>query len=216
MRPGPPTAPGQTCTTDRLASTRRSPSGSSGFCRACRSRTSARDGSCSARRERAERSSTTSAAASSSRSSPAMRHFHHRASSVRRLARAPLEQSIPCRPRSCTRVKERSRTSTCAVFGDGFGVDWMRDSRYGATIAGRFRVDGRGFDKTHHAAHRRADGSRMRTPSAGSLANADVSMSIHDGTLTASYSGDFSKLDPAVPLADQRCRHRSTGTAPSP
>lgn len=88
-------------------------------------------------------------------------------------------------------------------FGDGFGVEWMRDSRYGATIAGRFRVDGRGFDKSTMLL---IVGGRITHADAfrGSLANADVSMSIHDGTLTASYSGDFSKLDPAVPLADQR------------
>ena len=94
------------------------------------------------------------------------------------------------------RRRDRERR-TCAASATGFGVDWMQDPRYGATIAGRFRVDGRGFDTRTMLL---IVGGRITHADAfrGSLANADVSMSIHDGTLTASYSGDFSTLDPAV------------------
>jgi autotransporter translocation and assembly factor TamB len=97
-------------------------------------------------------------------------------------------------------------------LGEGFGVDWMQDPRYGAAIAGRFRVDGRGFDTRTMLL---IVGGRITHADAfrGSLANADVSMSVHDGTLTASYSGDFSTLDPAVALADQQLQASLTGNA---
>ncbi|HEX7139702.1 MAG TPA: hypothetical protein VF219_17755, partial [Vicinamibacterales bacterium] len=97
-------------------------------------------------------------------------------------------------------------------IGEGFGVQWMQDPRYAGTIGGRFRVDGRGFDASTMLL---TVGGRMSRASlfGGRFADADVSLSIHDGTLTASYAGDFSGLDPAVALGDERLRASLTGNA---
>jgi autotransporter translocation and assembly factor TamB len=88
-------------------------------------------------------------------------------------------------------------------IGRGFDVEWMQDLRYAGTLAGHFRVDGRGFDKSTMLL---TVGGRITHGEifGGEFTNAEISLSIHDGTLAASYSGDFASLDPAVPLGDDR------------
>ncbi|HEY7286258.1 MAG TPA: AsmA-like C-terminal region-containing protein, partial [Vicinamibacterales bacterium] len=97
-------------------------------------------------------------------------------------------------------------------IGEGFGVEWMRQPRYSGTVAGRFRVDGRGFDAS---TMQLIVGGRISRANlfGGRFADGDVTLSIHDGTLAASYAGDFSGLDPAVALEDERLRAALNGNA---
>lgn len=96
-------------------------------------------------------------------------------------------------------------------FGEGLDVAWMRDPRYAGTLSGRFRVDGRGFDRVTLAMT--AGGRLFRADMFhGTLSDADVSLSIANGTLTASYAGAFQSIDPAIAFADPRWAATLTGT----
>jgi autotransporter translocation and assembly factor TamB len=95
-------------------------------------------------------------------------------------------------------------------FGRGLDVAWLQDPRYDGTIAGRFHVDGSGTDR---AALQLTGGGRLErgTLFHGTLADAEVSIAIQDGTLRASYDGGFTGIDPAIPFADPRWQAALTG-----
>jgi len=96
-------------------------------------------------------------------------------------------------------------------FGEGLEVGWLQDPRYSGTIAGRFHVDGRGADRATLAIAARghlARGDLFR----GMLTDADVSLTLDRGTLGASYTGAFARIDPSVPFADGRWQASLTGT----
>ena len=98
-----------------------------------------------------------------------------------------------------------------ARFGEGLDVAWMRDARYAGTIAGHFHVDGSGSDR---AALALTGGGRLTRASLfrGDLHDADVSMAIERGTLTATYDGAFDRIDPSIPFSDPRFSASLTGT----
>jgi autotransporter translocation and assembly factor TamB len=97
-------------------------------------------------------------------------------------------------------------------FGEALDVAWLRDPRYAGTVSGHFRVDGAG---TTAATLVLTGGGRLSTAEIfhGTLAAADVSIAIADGTLRASYDGAIEKIDPAIPFADARLAASLTGTA---
>jgi len=94
--------------------------------------------------------------------------------------------------------------------GDGLNVDWMRDPRFAGTLAGRFRIDGRGFDKNTMVL---IVGGRVTAADffGGSLSNADVTLAIGRGTLGGSFSGGFSHIDPGIAMGDERWQASLTG-----
>jgi len=96
-------------------------------------------------------------------------------------------------------------------FGEGLDVAWMQDPRYAGTIAGRFHVDGVGTERATLAI---TGGGRLTHAELfhGTLSDADVSMSIENGTLRASYDGRLSAVDPAVPFDDRRFEASLTGS----
>jgi autotransporter translocation and assembly factor TamB len=96
-------------------------------------------------------------------------------------------------------------------FGDGLDVAWMRDHRYEGVLAGHFQVDGHGFDRDSMAIT--AGGRLMRAEMFhGTLSDADVTMSIENGSLAATYAGGFRSVDPAVAFGDNRSSATLTGT----
>lgn len=88
-------------------------------------------------------------------------------------------------------------------FGEGLDVAWLQDPRYAGTLAGRFHVEGSGSDRSSLTL---TGGGRLFRADLfkGSLADADVSIAIDRGTLSASYAGQFVNIDPSVPFADER------------
>ncbi len=88
-------------------------------------------------------------------------------------------------------------------FGAGLDVGWMRDPRYAGRFAGRFRVDGSGTDVA--SLELTANGRLFRADVfRGTLSDADVSVSIDEGALSATYKGRFDGIDPSIPFADDR------------
>ncbi len=95
-------------------------------------------------------------------------------------------------------------------FGRGLDVAWMRDPRYEGTINGRFRVDGSGSDRNLTLT---VTGRLTRADLfAAAFTDADVSMNISGGTLTATYNGAFQDVNPAIPFADDRFAATLSGT----
>jgi hypothetical protein len=96
-------------------------------------------------------------------------------------------------------------------FGDGLEVAWLQDARYAGTVSGHFRVDGTG---TSAATLTLTGGGRVSRASLfnGTLADADVSVEIAQGTLRASYNGRFAAIDPSIPFADSRLAGSLTGS----
>jgi hypothetical protein len=96
-------------------------------------------------------------------------------------------------------------------FGAGLGVDWMQDPRYAGTIAGHFRVEGAGADS---ATMTLTGGGRLTRADlfGGALTDADVSVTIAAGSLTASYDGAFAGINPALAFDDPRIDALLNGT----
>ena len=96
-------------------------------------------------------------------------------------------------------------------FGAGLDVPWMRDPRYAGTIDGHFRVDAAGTDRASLAL---TGGGRLSNATLfhGRLHDADVEMSIDNGTLHATYDGAFERVDPSVPFGEPRAAASLTGT----
>ena len=96
-------------------------------------------------------------------------------------------------------------------FGEGLGVGWLQQPRYAGTVSGHFRVDGSG---TTAATLTLTGGGRLARADLfkGTLADADVSIAIADGTLRASYDGRLAGIDPSIPFADPRFESSLSGT----
>jgi autotransporter translocation and assembly factor TamB len=95
-------------------------------------------------------------------------------------------------------------------FGEGLDVAWMRDPRFAGTIDGHFHVDGSGTDRDTMTID--GGGRLTRAPFfQGVLHDADVSMTIAHGTLTATYDGAFDRIDPSIPFEDDRFAASLTG-----
>lgn len=88
-------------------------------------------------------------------------------------------------------------------FGAGLDVGWMQDARYAGLVSGHFRVEAAGADAGTMTL---AGGVHLARANLfeGALTEADVSIAIAGGSLTASYSGSFSSLNPAIALDDPR------------
>ena len=91
-------------------------------------------------------------------------------------------------------------------------MDWMQDPRYAGSIAGHFHVEGAGADS---ATMTLKGGGRLTRADlfGGALSDAEVSVSIAAGSLTASYDGRFTGVNPAFAFDDPRIdaiveRHR--------
>jgi hypothetical protein len=97
-------------------------------------------------------------------------------------------------------------------FGSGLDVGWMRDRRYAGTVSGLFRVEGAGTDR---ASLKLAGGGRLKRAEmfGGQIIDADVTVDISSGTLTTSFNGRVTSIDPAVALEDQRFKALITGSA---
>ena len=87
----------------------------------------------------------------------------------------------------------------------------MQDPRYAGTIAGHFRVEGAGADS---ATMTLKGGGRLTRADlfGGRLSDAEVSVSIAAGSLTASYDGRFTGVNPALAFDDPRIEASLSGT----
>src|SRR5262245_7583737 len=96
-------------------------------------------------------------------------------------------------------------------FGTGLDVAWLQDPRYAGTVTGHFRVAGAGSDINTM----RLEGGG-RVPRAdlfgGQLTDADVTIAIQNGSLSASYDGRLSSVNPALALDDKRYDASLTGS----
>jgi autotransporter translocation and assembly factor TamB len=96
-------------------------------------------------------------------------------------------------------------------FGTGLDVQWLQEPRYAGTVAGHFHVDGAGSDT---ATMTLTGGGRLTRADlfGGRLTDADVSIQIGDGSLTGSYNGLITEINPALALGDQRYDAALTGS----
>jgi autotransporter translocation and assembly factor TamB len=96
-------------------------------------------------------------------------------------------------------------------FGEDLGIGWLQEPRYDGTVAGRFRVEGTGSDP---ATMTLRGGGRLDRVDLfqGELSDADVDITIRDGTLQASYDGEFSAIDPGVAFDDPRLTASISGS----
>jgi hypothetical protein len=97
-------------------------------------------------------------------------------------------------------------------FGQGLDVAWMQAPRYAGILSGHFRVQGAGTDRETLAL---TGGGRLVRAEMfhGTLADAEVGIEIDRGTMTASYSGRFARIDPSIALEDPRFAAALTGSA---
>jgi autotransporter translocation and assembly factor TamB len=97
-------------------------------------------------------------------------------------------------------------------FGEGLDVAWLRDPRYAGTLSGHFHVDAAG---TSAEELRLTGGGRLTNAQLfnGTLSDADVSVEIENGTLTAAYDGRLDRIDPSLPFEEPRIAASLTGTA---
>jgi autotransporter translocation and assembly factor TamB len=88
-------------------------------------------------------------------------------------------------------------------LGAGLEVAWLQDPRYRGRVSGHFKVEGAGTDRSSLTLR---GGGRLARALLfdGALSDADVSIDIARGTLTATYAGQLRRIDPAIPFADPR------------
>ncbi len=97
-------------------------------------------------------------------------------------------------------------------FGRELQIGWMQEPRYAGTVRGRFQVDGAGAElSTMHL----TGGGRIEEASlfAGRLSNADVGVSIANGSLEGTYDGELHGIDPRIPMQNPLYDARLTGRA---
>jgi hypothetical protein len=97
-------------------------------------------------------------------------------------------------------------------FGQALDIGWMQAPRYSGIVSGHFHVDGAGTDRYSLTLSGGGHLTRARMFH-GTLTDADVSVQIADGTLSASYNGRFSQIDPSVALDDPRFSAAISGSA---
>ncbi len=97
-------------------------------------------------------------------------------------------------------------------FGRELDIAWMQEPRYAGRVGGRFHVDGAGAEL---ATMRLTGGGRLDEASlfSGRLSNADVTVSISDGSLDGTYDGEMHSIDPRIPMQDPLYDARLTGRA---
>ncbi len=97
-------------------------------------------------------------------------------------------------------------------FGQGLGIAWMQAPRYAGIVSGHFYVQGSGTDRQTLTL---TGGGRLTRARMfhGTLADADVSVGIAGGTLSASYNGRFARINPAVALDDPQFEATISGSA---
>lgn len=96
--------------------------------------------------------------------------------------------------------------------GAGLGIAWMQDPRYAGTIDGRFRVAGAGSES---ATMRLTGGGTIWRADLfeGRLESAAVQIDLADGSLSATYDGQLTGVNPALAMGDARYDAQLTGTA---
>ncbi len=95
-------------------------------------------------------------------------------------------------------------------FGHALEITWLREPRYAGTVRGHFRVSGTGSEL---ATMTLEGGGRLASASVfeGQLSDADVSVSIAEGSLTGRYDGRLFRVNPAVAMDDPRFQAQLTG-----
>lgn len=96
-------------------------------------------------------------------------------------------------------------------FGVDLGIAWLQEPRYAGQLDGRFKVDGRGSD----LATMRLEGGGHVTRADifdGTLSDGETAISIENGTLTGSYDGRLSQINPAIAMDDPRYDARLNGS----
>ena len=88
-------------------------------------------------------------------------------------------------------------------FGAGLDVEWLQDPRYAGTVAGHFHVAGAGSDL---ATMTLTGGGHLTRADlfGGQLTDAEVAIDIRNGSLSGSYDGRLTDINPALALGDQR------------
>jgi autotransporter translocation and assembly factor TamB len=97
-------------------------------------------------------------------------------------------------------------------FGEQLEIGWLRDPRYAGTVRGQFRVDGTGGPLATMVLN---GGGRLEQADLflGGLSDAEVSVSIANGSLEGTYDGQLFQNDPSVPMADPLYAAQLTGSA---
>lgn len=95
-------------------------------------------------------------------------------------------------------------------FGRDLDVAWLREPRYAGAVDGHFHVEGAGSSP---ATMTLAGGGRLERADLfdGRLTDADVTIEIHDGSLSGSYDGRLTRINPAIALNDDRYDASLTG-----
>jgi autotransporter translocation and assembly factor TamB len=96
-------------------------------------------------------------------------------------------------------------------FGADLDVHWLQDPRYAGTVAGHFHVTGAGSDLNTLTL---AGGGHVAEADlfGGQLTDADVTIDLHNGSLSGSYDGRITNVNPALALDDQRYDASLTGS----
>jgi autotransporter translocation and assembly factor TamB len=97
-------------------------------------------------------------------------------------------------------------------FGSQLQISWMTDPRYAGTVRGRFHVNGAGSESASMVL---TGGGRLAEADlfAGRLFDADVAISIANGSLEGSYDGELVRVDPSIAMADPVYAARLSGHA---
>jgi autotransporter translocation and assembly factor TamB len=96
-------------------------------------------------------------------------------------------------------------------LGEALEIEWLQDPRWAGTLRGHFRVNGAGSGDSIIL----SGGGRLERAALfdGLLENADVSVEVRDGSLEGTYDGALVRIDPSIPMADERFSGRLTGRA---
>jgi translocation and assembly module TamB len=91
-------------------------------------------------------------------------------------------------------------------------IEWLAAPRYRGTVSGHFRAEGTGGEP---GARRLSGAGRIARADlfGGTLSNAQVAISLQDGSLTAWYDGLLAGVDPAIALTDERFAASLSGSA---
>jgi autotransporter translocation and assembly factor TamB len=98
------------------------------------------------------------------------------------------------------------------AFGSQLQIGWMTDPRYAGRVRGVFHVDGTGSELATMAL---TGGGRLDEADLfrGQMSDGDVSVSVANGSMEASFDGALTRVDPSVAMADPLYAARLTGRA---
>lgn len=96
-------------------------------------------------------------------------------------------------------------------FGQALEIGWLQEPRYAGIVAGHFRVAGTG---SALATLTLDGGGRLSSASIfeGQLSEADITVSIANGSLTGRYDGRLFRVNPAVAMNDPRYEAQLSGS----